>query len=55
MTTVYLVLGMITVSLLAIAKAMRWYNLPAVVEERRKRVEARQKVRTDRLIIRRRR
>lgn len=51
---IYVWIGIILTALFLIGRIIRWWNLPAVVEARRKRTDARQKARTDRLLIRRR-
>lgn len=50
---IYVWAAILIVVLLLVYLIVRWWNLPAVVEARAKRVEARQKNRTERLRIRR--
>lgn len=49
MTQVYIIAGIAILVLFLISRIIRWWNLPKVVEERRKRVESRQQGRTERL------
>lgn len=49
----YVWIGVAIVILFLIGRIIRWYNLPKVAEARARRVEVRQKERTERIRIRR--
>lgn len=44
--------GALILVLLLVGRIVRWWNLPKVAEERRKKIEARQQGRTERAKIR---
>ncbi len=50
---IYVWAGIVILALFLIGRIIRWWNLPAVAAARTKRVEERQKQRTERVRIRR--